>query len=111
MFELTRNYDIVLPLIATVAIGTLTIDLIEYSNVDPTWGWWWAPSLPQPAPSPPPALISPLSSELSARQQDRDRTPSASPVAPLAADPPPPPGSPVAPLAGTANPKSSDPSE
>ena len=32
MFELTRNYDIVLPLIATVAIGTLTIDLIEYSK-------------------------------------------------------------------------------
>ena len=41
MFELTRNYDIVLPLIATVAIGTLTIDLIEVNNVDPTWGFWW----------------------------------------------------------------------
>lgn len=41
MFELTRDYDIVLPLIAAVATGTLAIDLIEVSNVDPTWGFWW----------------------------------------------------------------------
>ena len=47
LFELTRNYDIVLPLIATVATGTLAIDLIEIdsdSSVGPTWGWWWAPA-------------------------------------------------------------------
>ena len=47
LFELTRNYDIVLPLIATVATGTLAIDLIEIdsdSSAGPTWGWWWAPA-------------------------------------------------------------------
>mmetsp|Transcript_3654 Transcript_3654/g.9049 ORF Transcript_3654/g.9049 Transcript_3654/m.9049 type:complete len:633 (-) Transcript_3654:623-2521(-) len=41
LFELTRNYDIVLPLIATVAMGTVTIDIIETSNPQPTWAWWW----------------------------------------------------------------------
>ena len=93
MFELTRNYDIALPLILTVAIGTLTIDLIDYSNVNPTWGWWWGPSLPVPgrtpsvaalppslpsAPLPQPSLAPPADSSRlpsSARQEDRDRVP------------------------------------
>jgi len=43
LFELTRNYDIVLPLIFTVGMGTLTIDLLEKSNTDPTWSFAWAP--------------------------------------------------------------------
>ena len=57
LFELTRDYDIVLPLMASVGIGTVTIDLLESSNAKPTWFWWWQPENQAPPPAAPaPAL-------------------------------------------------------
>ena len=49
LFELTRNYDIVLPLIFTVGMGTLTIDVLEKANKDPTWSFAWAPDQDKPS--------------------------------------------------------------
>mmetsp|Transcript_5445 Transcript_5445/g.8656 ORF Transcript_5445/g.8656 Transcript_5445/m.8656 type:complete len:225 (-) Transcript_5445:64-738(-) len=44
LFELTRDYDIVLPLIASVGLGTVVIDLIEGTDSPSTWSWWWQPN-------------------------------------------------------------------
>jgi len=59
LFELTRDYDIVLPLISSVGFGTVTIDLLEGEQTTPTWAWWWQPNPISPA-------LAPLESELRA---------------------------------------------
>lgn len=42
--QLTRDYDIVLPLISSVGFGTVTIDLLEGEQTTPTWAWYAADS-------------------------------------------------------------------
>ena len=39
LFEMTRSYYIVLPMLVTVAFATYTIDALEKSGSDTTWGW------------------------------------------------------------------------
>jgi len=57
LFELTRDYDIVLPLISSVGLATVTIDLIEGESTPPTWAWWWQPNPLDTAVGPVPSAL------------------------------------------------------
>jgi H+/Cl- antiporter ClcA len=48
LFELTREYEIIVPLMASASIAILTIDLLEPDMNKPTWSWWWQATNPPP---------------------------------------------------------------
>ncbi|EKX54454.1 hypothetical protein GUITHDRAFT_160672 [Guillardia theta CCMP2712] len=47
LFELTRNYDIVMEETASVAHELTSPRSIESSHPQPTWAWWWQNSNPE----------------------------------------------------------------
>ena len=44
----SRTYAIVLPMIAAIAVSTLTIDLLEKKGSETTWDWTGDPENPRP---------------------------------------------------------------
>ena len=46
LFELTREYGVIVPLLASTGIATLAIDILEPNDASPTWAWWWKDAQP-----------------------------------------------------------------